>query len=138
MKGQVSYEFLGTVMIAVLIYAIFAMYIYATFGALLPWDNQNYEAGCYATRIADKIDGAYLAGEGYYSSFEMPEQIRGRDYIIHYDSSGKAVEIDIIDLGEIDSYAVANFVANGVYMVNVGNGTNYISNNDGTVVVWRP
>ena len=123
---------------ALLIYSVFALYTTSTFSGLLPWDNQNYEAAFFAERIANQINGAHLAGEGYHNSFELPEQVRGREYTVHYSVEEKVVEIDIVDLGEVDSYGMASFIASDVYMDNIVNGTNYVSNTNGTIVVWRP
>lgn len=133
-KGQFSYEFLGTVAVAVLIYAVFALYITTAFGGLLPFDNQNYEAGFYAKRVADQISAAQLAGDGYYSSFELPEQIRGRGYTVRYGNG--TVEVDVSGDGNIDSYGTVGFFGDAV-LSDVGNGTNYVVNSNGTVVVWR-
>lgn len=135
MKGQFTFEFLGTVVVALLIFAVFHMYIVTQFAGMLPWDNQNYEANFYARRIADQVNHAYTAGDGYESSFELPEQIRGRIYTVVY--ATQVVEVDIIDLGDVDSYGLAAFTAADVEMYGVGNGTNYVVNTNGTVVVWR-
>lgn len=133
-KGQFSYEFLGTVAIAVLIYAVFALYITTAFGGLLPFDNQNYEAGFYAKRVADAISAAQLAGDGYYGSFELPERIRGYNYTVHHGNN--TIEVDVIGDENIDSYGVAGYFGDAV-LSNVGNGTNYVANSNGRVVVWR-
>lgn len=137
MKGQITFEFLGTVLMALLIYGVFYIYIISMFAGMLPWDTQSYEAGFYAERIGENINYAYAAGDGYYSSFELPEQIRGRDYTVYYSNESKAVEVDIIDLGEIDSYGIAYFTAPTVGIYDVGNGTNKITNSNGTVIIWR-
>ena len=135
MRGQITFEFLGTVLVAMLIYSVFTLYIITQFGAILPWNNQNYDARFYAEQVAEAVDAAYLGGDGYYSSFEMPEQIRGRDYTVTY--GGGAIEVDIIDLGDVDSYGIANSVAADVGAFSVGNGTNHVVNSNGTVGVWN-
>ncbi len=133
-KGQFSYEFLGTAGVAVLIYGIFVLYITTSFAGLLPFDNQNYEAGFYAKRVADAISAAQLAGDGYFGSFELPEQIEGHNYTVHYGNS--SIEIDIIGDENTSSYGVAEFFGDAV-LSNVGGGTNYVTNSNRTVIVWR-
>ncbi|MCK4327103.1 MAG: hypothetical protein KAW41_01365 [Candidatus Diapherotrites archaeon] len=134
MRGQITFEFIGTVVVAMLIYAIFTAYIFVQFGALLPWQNQNYEARFYAERVAGAIDAAYFGGDGYYSTFELPEKIRGREYNVEY--GGGVVEVDIVDLGEVDSYGIAYSMAPEIGAFDAGNGTNHVTNSNGTVGVW--
>ncbi|MFC2174494.1 hypothetical protein ACFLQ2_01360 [archaeon] len=134
MRGQVTFEFLGTVVVAMLIYAIFSTYIFIQFESLLPWQNQNYDARFYAEQIAEAIDYAHFGGDGYHDTFVLPEQIRSRNYTVFY-SSG-IIEVDIVDLGDVDSYGIAHVVAPQVGMFSVGNGTNHVVNSNGTVGVW--
>lgn len=136
MKGQITLEFLGTVAMMVLIFAVFSLYIMTQFSFLVPWQTQSPQASHYAQRIASYVNYAYLSGDGYTSSFELPEQVSGRDYVVYYNSTNRVVEIDIVDLGGIDSYGTANFIAPRVVMA-AGPGTNYVTNSNGTVAVRR-
>lgn len=138
MKGQVSFEFLGVIMIAVLIYGIFGLYITMTFSTLLPTDYKSFEARSQARIIAEAVEEAYFAGDGYNSTIRLVDAIGGRDYTVSYNTTNRAVEVDVIDAGEIDSYGTAVFSAHSLVMQNAGPGTNYVANSNGTVAVWRP
>jgi hypothetical protein len=136
LRGQVTLEFLGTVAMAVLIFAVLSVHIMTQFSLLVPWNTQSPQAAHFAQRIASYVNYAYLSGDGYSSSFELPEQIAGRDYVVYYNSTNRVIEVDIVDLGAIDSFAVVDFVAPRVVM-GAGPGTNYVTNSNGTVAVRR-
>ena len=138
MRGQISFEFLGVIMIAVLIYGVFSLYITTTFSTLLPTDYRSFDARTQARVIAEAVEEAYFAGDGYNSTVTLQDAIGGRDYTVSYNVTNRAVEVDVIDAGEIDSYGEAVFSANSLVMSNVGPGTNYVANSNGTVAVWRP
>ncbi len=136
MKGQAAFEFLGIVIVATLLFTIFGLFITSQFSSVIPWTTQNPQAGFFADRIAKAIDSSYLGGSGYHTTFELPEAIGGRDYHVNYSTANKAVEVNIIDKGHIDSYEIAYFLAPNLIMYGVGNGTNHVININGTVILY--
>jgi hypothetical protein len=134
--GQTAFEFLMTLILVGIIFAVFSLLIIFNLAILTPDNPRAEKTRAVADELAQRINYAYVQGDGYQNSFRMPEQIGGRDYVI-LASTNKSIEVDVIEQeGELDAFGVANINAPSVRLYGFA-ATTVITNSNGTVTV-RP
>lgn len=135
-RGQSGLEFLGTLTILGLLFFVFTLFITNEFSYLLGEPQDARTAKLLADRIAAQVDTAFLAGDGYTSSFFLQDQIGGKDYTITYNATSRIVEVGVISIEEEQLYGTAHYLTTGVAFNNMTNGTIRVRNSAGTVVLW--
>ena len=135
-RGQSGLEFLGTITILALLFFIFTLFITNEFSYLFGDSQEARTAKLYADRIAAQVDTAFLAGDGYTSSFFLQDQINGKDYTITHNATSRIVEVGVTSIEEEQPYGVSHYLTQNVAFNNMTNGTIRVRNSAGTVVLW--
>ncbi len=129
-------EFLQTIIILGLLFVVFSMFIVNEFMFLFSMPIEESAAEHLAEKMASELHGAYIGGDGYESSFHLPEGVGGRDYVVYYNATTRLVEVDVTDVGVSDRYSVATFIPEGVSLHNVTSGKVRVVNSGGTITMW--
>ena len=114
-KAQASFEFLEVLTFFLAISLLFIAMFMNYYVGLQVKSNQITLQN-FAQEIGQKINTAYLAGDGFQENFYLPQKIQGEDYYITLKPDEKYLEVALND-SEIKDYGSAQLLTSNIQLI---------------------
>ena len=114
-RAQASFEFMQTFTLLLLIALIFTA-IFMNYYMALQNQSTQMTLTNFAEAIGEKINSAYLGGDGFQTNFYLPQQINGKDYYLILNQSAKYLEVRLNDTS-YENYGSANLLTSNIKLI---------------------
>ena len=131
-RAQASFEFMQTFTLLLIIALIFTAIFMNYYMDLQNQSNQMALTN-FAEAISEKINSAYLGGDGFQTNFYLPQKIKGEDYYIILNSTSKYLEVRLNDTS-YENYGAANLLTSNIKLIQ-WNENQTIENVEGKIVI---
>ena len=131
-RAQASFEFIEVFTFFLAVALIFiAMFMNYYMGLQIKSNQLTLKN--FAQEIGQKINTAYLAGNGFQQNFYLPQQIQGENYYIVLKPSEKYLEVRLND-SAIQDYGSADLLTSNVQLIQ-WNQNQTIENVEGKIII---
>ncbi len=131
-KAQASFEFIEVFTFFLAIALIFIAMFMNYYTGLQIKSNQVTLKN-FAQELGEKINTAYLAGDGFQQNFYLPQKIQGEDYYIILKPSEKYLEVRLND-SAIQDYGSADLLTSNIQLIQ-WNQNQTIENTQGKIII---
>ena len=131
-KAQASFEFMQSFTLLLLLALIFTT-IFMNYYVDLQNKSMRIDLFNFAEEVADKINAAYLGGDGFQYNFYLPKKINGKDYYIILKPDDKYLEVKLND-SAYENYGSASLLTSNIELIQ-WNENQTIENINGKIVI---
>lgn len=131
-KAQASFEFMQIFTLLLLIATIFIA-IFMNYYINIQNKSIQMTLTNFAEQIGEKINSAYLGGDGFQINFYLPPKINGKDYHLILNSTAKYLEVRLNDT-KFENYGSANLLTSNIQLIQ-WNENQTIENANGKIII---